>query len=180
MVDIVIQQGDLTKVEVEAIVNPANSFGVMGGGVAGVIKRVGGQQIEQEAMAQAPIPLGLAISTTAGSLPCQSVIHAPTMRQPAELTDADIVARATKAALECAERLNLRSLAIPGMGTGVGRVPVADAAHAMVETIRQFPAKSLQRVVLVDLQAEMVKAFRAAVAGGEPGAAPLRDRAKKA
>lgn len=163
MIEIVIQHGDLTKVNVDAIVNPANSFGVMGGGVAGVIKRIGGTEIEQEAMQKAPIPLGKAVSTTAGTLACRYVIHAPTMEQPAQATDANTVEWATRAALECAEQLKLSSLAIPGMGTGVGRVPVEEAARTIVETIRSFSAKHLQRIVLVDIQPEMVSAFRVAV-----------------
>jgi len=163
MLDIVVQQGDLTKVKAEVIVNPANSFGVMGGGVAGVIKRLGGKQIEQEAMAQAPIPVGAAVATTAGKLPFQYLIHAPTMERPAQPTDAEAVARATRAALECAERLQVTSIAIPGMGTGVGRVPVGEAAAAIVTTVRQFPARSLRRVVLVDIQPDMVHAFQEAV-----------------
>ena len=163
MITLVVQQGDLTNISVEAIVNPANSLGVMGGGVAGVIRRVGGAQIEREATAQAPIPVGTAMATSAGTLPCRYVIHAPTMTQPAQPTDAQTVMRATRAALECAERLQASSLAIPGMGTGVGRVPVSEAARMIVETVSCFPAKSLKRVVLIDLQPAMVQAFRDAV-----------------
>lgn len=163
MIDVVVEQGDLTKVAVDAVVNPANSFGVMGGGVAGVIRRVGGVQIEREATAQAPIPVGTAIATTAGTLSCRYVIHAPTMAQPAQPTDNQTVARATHAALECAEQLQVSSLAIPGMGTGVGQVPVTEAARAIVETVFRFPAKSLKRVVLIDIQPAMVQAFRDAV-----------------
>jgi O-acetyl-ADP-ribose deacetylase (regulator of RNase III) len=163
MLEIEIRHGDLTAIKVDAIVNPANSLGVMGGGVAGVIKRIGGEMIEQEARRQAPIPVGGAVATMAGSLPCRYVIHVPTMEQPAQPTEARIVAQATRAALEHAERLQLASIAIPGMGTGVGRVPVKEAAEAIIETIRRFPAKSLKRVILVDVQPDMVRAFQEAL-----------------
>jgi len=80
---IVVKRGDLTQIPCDAIVNPANSFGYMGGGVAGAIKRIGGVEIENEAIAKAPIPVGTAVETTAENLPCTFVIHAPTMEQPA-------------------------------------------------------------------------------------------------
>ena len=92
---ITVLQGDLTKLKVDAIVNPANSFGEMGGGVAGVIRRIGGEEIEREAVRQAPIPIGKAVVTTAGSLPCKKVIHAPTMVNPSERTDTASVRKAT-------------------------------------------------------------------------------------
>ena len=68
---IIVQKGDLTQIRCDAIVNPANSFGYMGGGVAGAIKRVGGIEIERDAVSKAPIPVGKAIVTTAGVLPCK-------------------------------------------------------------------------------------------------------------
>jgi len=82
MIKITIEQGDITTLEVDAIINPANSYGYMGGGVAGAIKEIGGQEIETEAVAKAPIPIGSAVITTAGSLKAKHIIHAPTMEQP--------------------------------------------------------------------------------------------------
>ena len=160
---ITVQQGDLTKLKIDAIVNPANSFGEMGGGVAGVIRRVGGEQIEEEAVKQAPIPIGQAVVTTAGSLPCKKVIHAPTMVNPAERTDAEAVRRATVAALEAADRSGLSTLAFPGMGTGVGRVPLDVAASTMVKAIRSFKAESLKEVTLIGIDQGMVQAFQKAI-----------------
>jgi len=169
MLEIVVRQGDLTKIQADAIVNPANSFGVMGGGVAGVIKRVGGEEIEREAMHKAPIPVGSAVATTAGKLPCRFVIHTPTMEQPAQRTDALAVTRATEAALSCAEQLGLSTIAIPGMGTGVGRVPIDEAAGAIVDTIKSFVERSVTRVILIDVNEEIVNAFRTALKRRLPG-----------
>ena len=160
---IAVLQGDLTKLKVDAIVNPANSFGEMGGGVAGVIRRIGGEAIEEEAVRQAPIPIGRAVVTTAGSLPCKKVIHAPTMVNPAERTDAASVRKATVASLEAAEQAGLSSIAFPGMGTGVGRVPLDVAASTMVQAIQSFKAKSLREVTLIGIDEAMVEAFRKAV-----------------
>ena len=161
--DITIQKGDITQIEVDAIVNAANSYGYMGGGVAGAIKSVGGSEIETEAVEQAPIPIGHAVLTTAGNLKAKHVIHAPTMEQPAQLTDVGRIKEATRAALECADINNLKRIAIPGMGTGVGRVPKDKAAQAMVEVIRAFKAESLEEVILIDTGDEMVKEFSKAL-----------------
>lgn len=153
---ITIIQGDITTVEVDAIVNAANSYGYMGGGVAGAIKKVGGEEIETEAVSKAPIPIGSAVITTGGRLKCRYVIHAPTMEQPASLIDVGNVIEATKAALECADENNLKKIAIPGMGTGVGGVPRDKAAVAMINVIVNFNEKSLEEVILVDRNKEMV------------------------
>ncbi len=154
-----VLKADITSLQVDAIVNAANSYGYMGGGVAGAIKRIGGIEIEQEAAAQAPIPVGFAVITTAGKLKCRFVVHAPTMEQPASLVDAGNVKEATRAALECADEKGLKVIAFPGMGTGVGGVPKDKAAQAMVSEIKKFKGKSLQEVILVGFDNEMVKAF---------------------
>ncbi len=154
-----VKQGDLTRVSCDAIVNPANSFGYMGGGVAGAIKRVGGIEIEKEAVSKAPIPVGTAVETTAGSLPCKYVIHAPTMKQPAMRIGVENVRDATRAALGLGVKLNLKSIAIPGMGTGVGRVSVEDAAEAIVSVAKRFET-FFETIYLIDKNEKMVSAFK--------------------
>jgi len=152
-----VLRGSLLDAPVEAIVNPANSRGYMGGGVAGVIKRFGGEEIEREALGKAPVPVGEAILTTAGRLSFRGVIHAPTMEEPAMRSSEEKVRKAVRAALRVAEENRFRSVAFPGMGTGVGKVPKPVAARAMVEEIRRFGAIHLERVLLIDLDEEMVK-----------------------
>jgi O-acetyl-ADP-ribose deacetylase (regulator of RNase III) len=156
---IVVKREDITQLSCDAIVNPANSFGYMGGGVAGVIKRIGGNEIEREAVSKAPIRVGSAIATTAGTLPCKYVIHAPTMKQPAMRINVNNVKQATRAALKLGVELNLKTIAIPGMGTGVGRVPVEDAAEAIVTIAKEFKNK-FEKIILIDRNDEMVEAFR--------------------
>ncbi|UCB57993.1 MAG: macro domain-containing protein [Thermoplasmatales archaeon] len=157
--NIVIQKGDLTQITCDAIVNPANSYGFMGGGVAGAIKRVGGTQIEKEAISKAPIPVGSAIHTDSGSLPCKYVIHAPTMRQPAMRINVENVKAATQAAFKLGIKLGLRTIAIPGMGTGVGGVPVDDAAKLIVNISKKF-IEEFDKIFLIDRNEEMIEAFR--------------------
>ena len=73
---ITLQQSDITKVEVDAIVNAANNYLWMGAGVAGAIKQKGGKIIEEEAVSQGPIEVGDAVITSGGNLPVKYVIHA--------------------------------------------------------------------------------------------------------
>ena len=128
--------GDLTKAAVDAIVNPANSLMVMGGGVALAIKKAGGRIIEDEAKRHVPVPVGNAVATTAGRLKAKHVIHAPTMERPAMRIGAMNVYKATLAALKKALDLGVGSIAFPGMGTGVGGVPYEVAANTMIKAIR--------------------------------------------
>ncbi|MDD5502113.1 MAG: macro domain-containing protein [Candidatus Thermoplasmatota archaeon] len=151
--------GDIAKIECDAIVNPANSHGTMGGGVALAIKRAGGQIIEDESVALAPTPVGFAVATTAGKLPCGMVIHAPTMTEPVERIGIDNVVAATRAALECALDNGAMTVAFPGMGTGVGRVAPSDAAEAMICEILKFE-KLVERILLVARDEELYEAFR--------------------
>jgi len=135
---IIVKKGDITEEACDAIVNPANSLGIMGGGVALAIKRKGGKEIEAEARRKAPIPLGKAIATQAGKLKCKYVIHSPTMEKPAQKIPLENVRLATRAALELARKLKVKSIAFPGMGTGVGGVRAEDAARVMIEECKKF------------------------------------------
>lgn len=130
-----IVKGDITSLPSDAIVNAANDHLWMGGGVAGAIKRRGGDEIEREAVRQGPIPIGDAVATGAGRLPARYVIHAVTMGQDL-VTSAQYVRAATRSALRLADRLGLRSVALPALGTGVGGFPLEQAAGAMLaETV---------------------------------------------
>ncbi|MBI3014850.1 MAG: macro domain-containing protein, partial [Candidatus Tectomicrobia bacterium] len=101
--EIEVQQGSILEARADAIVNAANSQGVMGGGVAGVIRRAAGKEVEEEAVAQAPIPVGSAALTGGGKTRFRGIIHAPTMPQPAQRIPAENVYKATAAALRLAE-----------------------------------------------------------------------------
>ena len=155
--------GDLTKQEVDAIVNPANSYGVMGGGVAGIIKRVGGDEIEQEAINNAPIAVGTAVMTTAGSLPCKNVIHAPTMEKPAMASSLANIELATKAALGIANLNKVWGLAFPGMGTGTGGISYENAVKTMVKVIKNHNGVFPKQVLLVGIHDELVMEFNRAI-----------------
>ena len=132
-----VHVGDITELEVDAIVNAANNHLWMGAGVAGAILRKGGARIQTEAVAQGPIQIGDAVVTTGGDLKARHVIHAAVMGQDLT-TDADKIARATRSTLMRAREIEARRLALPAFGTGVGGFPMEQSARAMATAIREY------------------------------------------
>jgi O-acetyl-ADP-ribose deacetylase len=155
-----VVEGDITSLEVDAIANAANDRLWMGAGVAGAIKRAGGEEIEREAVARGPIRVGDAVATGAGRLAARYVIHGAVMGQDLR-TDAELVSRTTRRCLEVADELGCRSLALPAFGTGVGGFPLDECARLMVEAARAFEPRGLERVVFAVFGTEAEAAFRA-------------------
>ena len=164
-IQMTVVQGSILEVSTEVIVNAANSHGIMGGGVAGVIKRAAGVEVEEEARKQAPIPVGQAVLTSGGKTKFKGIIHAPTMPGSGMRIPARNVALATKAALALGDSHGFTSIAIPGMGTGVGGVAHTEAAALMVKEIKAFAPRTLRSVILVDVDAAMVSAWQDAMRG---------------
>ncbi len=141
--------GDIVGVDVDAIVNAANNALWMGSGVAGAIKRAGGEEIEREAVAKGPIRVGEAVATTAGRLPYKAVIHAAAMGYEGGRMippTRETIRSATQAALAEADRLGLESIAFPALGTGVGGFDLAEAAEVMVEAVAEYLSRQERRV----------------------------------
>ncbi|HJW76308.1 MAG TPA: macro domain-containing protein [Thermoleophilia bacterium] len=163
-----IESGDITAMKVDAIVNAANDHLWMGSGVAGAIKRAGGADIEDEAVALGPIEVGDNVVTSAGALKARWVIHAAVMGQDLK-TDAERIATATYKALETAEHLGVRSLALPALGTGVGGFPLYSCANIMLgqmqQYLREHPHSGLRRVILSAFGDDGRGAFNNAMAG---------------
>ncbi len=139
---------DITRLEVDAIANAANTRLIHGGGVAGAISRAGGPEVQAESERVAPIGLGEAVETTGGEMPCRWVIHAATMHLGGP-TSAEIIAAATASTLRKADELGARSLALVAFGTGVGGFPVEEAARIEVAEVRSHleSSRRLERVV---------------------------------
>jgi O-acetyl-ADP-ribose deacetylase (regulator of RNase III) len=161
---IVVVAGDITKVEADALVNPANSQLTMGGGVAGALLRAGGSRIQKEALRKAPVQIGQAVATTAGKLKAKYIIHAPTMTRPAMAASLGNVRAATGASLECARQMRIQSIAFPGLGTGVGGLNLQDATYAIVEAIKRHieAGTTIRQIVLVGYNSNLTKAFEKA------------------
>jgi len=167
VVEILAKTGDITTIEADAIVNPANTKLLMGGGVAGALKRAGGEEIENQAIARAPVKIGEAVSTKAGRLKAKYIIHAPTMDLDFK-TDIEKVRSATRASLKEAERLKIKSIAIPALGAGVGGLPRDLAARAIVEEIRRYRFAHIEKILLVDRNDSQREAFERALKIGMP------------
>ena len=158
-----VAKAELWTLPVDAIVNPANSLGIMGGGISGILRRQGGDVIQQAAMAASPIAVGAAIVTTAGQLPAKHVIHVPTMEEPGMKIGAENVRRAARAALIAADRNQFKVIAIPGIGTDLGEVPIEEAARAIVEEIRAHRRPCPETIYLVDTNDMMIAALEDAL-----------------
>jgi O-acetyl-ADP-ribose deacetylase (regulator of RNase III) len=145
-IKIKVEKGDITKSKCDAIVNAANNHLWMGAGVAGAIKRKGGQVIEDEAVAKGPIDPGSAVATTAGALPAKHIIHAAGMGQDLR-TSEELIRRSTESSLRVADGLKLKSVAFPAIGTGVGGFDAAECARIMIGAVRDFESEFVEIVV---------------------------------
>lgn len=155
----------------EAIVCPANRRGVMGVGLAGVIRHAGGVEIEREAMAKAPLTIGTAVPSTAGTLGQRGVkiiIHAVVSDALGAPTRQDIVRKATTAALELSDRHRARSLVLPPLGSGLGpgRLATGVVSVLMIEEIvahlRRCTSR-IERIILVQNDSREVEEVLAAI-----------------
>src|ERR687898_1074387 len=166
MADVEVQQADITKLDVDAIANAANTQLRHGGGVAGAISRAGGPAVQAESDERAPIGLGEAVETTAGEMPCRWVIHAATMELGGP-TSAEIIRRATASTLAKADELGAKSLGLVAFGTGVGGFPVEEAARIEVEEGRRHldAGSGIERLVFAVFGEDARTAFEQALGG---------------
>jgi O-acetyl-ADP-ribose deacetylase (regulator of RNase III) len=169
MAAVEVRDGDITRLEVDAIANAANTQLRHGGGVAGAIVRVGGFSIQAESDEVAPIVLGSAVATGAGELPARWVIHAATMELGGP-TSAGVIRRATASTLRVADEIGASSVGLVAFGTGVGGFPLAEAARIEVDEVRRHLASgsNLERVVFCVYGPEATAAFEAALSGAGP------------
>jgi len=163
-----LASGDITALEVDAVATAGDTELRMGAGVAGAIKRAGGEAVEKEAMLQGPIEVGEAVVTTGHDLKAPWVIHAAVMG-PEMKTSANAIAQATRATLDCAVRCSAPSLALPAYGTGAAGVPLYQCASIVVtETVaylKEHPRTPLRRVMFSAYDDATRAAFKNALAG---------------
>jgi O-acetyl-ADP-ribose deacetylase len=159
-----VVEGDIAALDVDAVANAANDHLWMGAGVAGALKRAGGEEIEREATAKGPIAVGEAVATGAGRLPARWVIHGAVMGQDLR-TNAHLVERTTQSVLRVADDLGAESLALPAFGTGVGGFPLDECARLMVRAVREHEPRTLRRVVFAVFGERSRRAFEQALEG---------------
>jgi len=166
----VIIVGDLVEQAVDAIVNAANNDLVLGGGVAGAIRRRGGPSIQRECDTYGPIEIGEAAITGGGELPAQHVIHAASMALGGR-TSEESLRSSMQNVFELAREHGVRTIAVPAVGTGIAGFPIDDCARVMAGCLSDALAGGWAtqevRFVLFDQAARLAfePAFRAVFEG---------------
>ncbi len=135
--EITIVEGNIVLLDVEAVVNAANSHLKLGGGVAGAIRTYGGPSIQEECDRLAPIAVGQAVLTGGGNLKAKSVIHAVGPVN-GEGNEAAKLAQATRNSLEIAREQKIRSIAFPAISTGIFGFPIQECSEIMLQTAMDF------------------------------------------
>ncbi len=145
-----LQQGDLTEMDCDAVVNAANNDLILGGGVAGAIRRKGGDKIQEECNAIGSIPVGGAAITSGGNLKARWVIHAASM-QLGGGTTAKALRASTAHSLRIAAERELNTIAFPAVGTGIAGFPMRECAEIMLrEVVEHLKGQtSLEKVSFV-------------------------------
>lgn len=164
--------GDITTLEVDAIVNAANEQLAHGGGVALAIARAGAPQVDEESARwvtdKGPLGPGDVAVTGAGQMPARWVIHVVGPRYREGQDNPGRLAEAVTAALDRAAEIGARSVALPAISAGVFGYPLANATAVIVEAIRTWSADHpgrLERIVLAAFDRAAAEHFEAALQG---------------
>jgi O-acetyl-ADP-ribose deacetylase len=157
---IILQQGDLTEMEVDAIVNAANNDLQLGGGLAGVIRRRGGESIQRECNQIGSIPVGGAALTSGGKLKARHIIHAASMELGGHTTSRAL-RTATAHSLRIAAERGLRTIALPAIGTGIGGFPLSECADIMLREVSEHLKRptTLEAIYFVLFDAKALATF---------------------
>lgn len=157
-------KGDITKIEVDGIVNAANTSLLGGGGVDGAIHRAGGNEILEECIKirnkQGGCEVGKAVYTSAGKLNASYVIHTVGPKWNNGISDEKVkLANCYNNSMRIAEALNLKSIAFPNISTGIYNFPKDDAAKIAIKTVRDFESIELEQVIFVCFDDENFKLY---------------------
>ncbi|KRT63073.1 MAG: appr-1-p processing domain-containing protein [Candidatus Dadabacteria bacterium CSP1-2] len=158
---IIVTQGDITDIEVDAIVNAANTRLLLGSGVAGAIRRKGGDSIQKECDKIGSIPLGEAVVTGAGKLKAKFVIHAAGMHLGRSVCE-ESLREATNNSLLRADEKGVKTVALPAIGTGVGGFPLNRCAQVMIDIVVEYlknEKTGIEKVYFVLFDMETYKVF---------------------
>ena len=166
---IILQEGDITRVAADAIVNAANSALAGGGGVDGAIHRAGGPEIMRELRQFGGCPTGSAVATGAGKLPAKFVFHAvgPVYRDSRH-GEPELLASCYRKCLEMAEERGLRAISFPAISTGVYGYPIEEAAAIAIGEVQahlEKPETSVQTAIFVLFGRQAYEVYAAALLG---------------
>ncbi|MCB1053955.1 MAG: macro domain-containing protein [Acidobacteria bacterium] len=154
-------EGDITQLDVEAIVNPANEDLQLGGGISGVILEKGGPAVQEECDRIGHTPVGTAVMTGAGSLDFQQIIHAVGPRMGEGDEDRKLAA-AVRSSLALADRNGLKSIAIPAISTGIFGYPMDRCARILLTEVHRYlqGGTKLEQVVICLFGEDAFNIFR--------------------
>lgn len=163
--DIELIKGDITKIEVDAVVNAANSSLLGGGGVDGAIHRAGGAVILEECKEirnrQGKCKTGEAVVTSAGNLPAKYVIHTVgPIWNGNEQKSSQLLANCYRNSLQLAESLGVKTISFPNISTGVYRFPKELAAKIAIEEVQNFKSDIIEKVIFVCFDDENVEVYK--------------------
>lgn len=149
-----LQRGDITKLQVDVIVNAANSSLMGGGGVDGAIHKAGGSQILEECMLirnkQGGCKVGEAVITNAGLLKAKKVIHTVGPKwNSGNFNEAEKLQSCYINSLELAETNRLKSIAFPNISTGIYGYPKYNAATIAVAAVKNFQPQSIEKIIFI-------------------------------
>ncbi len=156
-----LKQGDITEMEVDAIVNAANDDLILGGGVAGAIRRKGGEEIQEECNKIGTIPVGQAVATTGGKLKAKFVIHAASMSLGGWTTKEGLL-NSVRNTFRVALEKKVATIAFPAIGTGIAAFPIDRCAQIMIdESLAHLRDKTtIQKIFFVLYDPKTLAAFR--------------------
>ena len=161
-----LTKGDITKIEVDAIVNAANTSLLGGGGVDGAIHKAGGKQILDECIEirnrQGGCKVGEAVITNAGNLPSKKVIHTVGPRWNDNKSDEENKLKNCYInSLNLAEINGIKSIAFPNISTGIYKFPKDKAAEIAIKTIKEYPSKIIEKIIFVCFDDENFQLYQA-------------------
>ncbi|XP_051258312.1 LOW QUALITY PROTEIN: protein mono-ADP-ribosyltransferase PARP14-like [Dicentrarchus labrax] len=167
---VLVCQGDITKQDADALVNAANEDLDHGGGVAAALSKAGGPQVQKESKAlvkqTGKIPIGDVVVTTGGNLNCKKLLHAVgPVGGKSGGSERVLLEKTVQSALNLAEIMEFKSIAMPCISSGMFGVPVNVCSEAIVTAVKKFGSeggRSLSRIILIDNRGEVVRAMQEA------------------
>ncbi|XP_014012015.1 uncharacterized protein isoform X2 [Salmo salar] len=166
---VVVCQGDITKEWADALVNSANEDLDHAGGVAAALSQAGGPEVQRASIDLVRqigrVPTGTVVETTGGKLPCMMLLHAVgPVGGGVGGNERPLLEKTVKAALDLAETLELQTLAMPCISSGIFGVPLKVCSEAIVSAVRDFGREQriLTKVTLIDVSGEAVRAMQEA------------------
>jgi O-acetyl-ADP-ribose deacetylase (regulator of RNase III) len=161
---VAVIQGDIAQQSADVLVNAAGTSLQMGSGVAGALRRAGGEELNDAAMSKGPVELGAVAVTDAYDLDAEYVIHAAAMPHYGDgQATAESIADATRNALARADGLGAESLVVPALGCGVAGFDLREGARLIAETVVSYEPDTLTDVQFIAYADEEYETVRAVV-----------------